>query len=101
MDEDWRNTLGSLMWPLGAGPGGCARRVQNPFCTVTIRDWNALPASIISSAESSEGNRDNSSTRQLIDTVFGDNSPTQLKTTHRHFLKIHQHICLKVIGNHR
>ena len=32
-------------------------------------------------------NRDNSSTRQLIDIVFGDNSSTQLKTTHRHFLK--------------
>ena len=48
------------------------------------------------------GNRDNSSTRQLIDTVFGDNLSTQLKTTHRHFLKtIHRHICLKVIGNHR
>ena len=47
-------------------------------------------------------NRDNSSTRQLIDTVFGDNSSTQLKTTHWHFLKtIHRHICLKVIGNHR
>ena len=47
-------------------------------------------------------NRDNSSTRQLIDTVFGDNSSTQLKTTHRHFLKtIHRHICLKVTGNHR
>ena len=37
----------------------------------------------------------NSSTRQLIDTVFGDNSSTQLKTTHRHFLKtIHRHIII-------
>ena len=39
--------------------------------------------------------QDNSSTRQLIDTVFGDNSSTQLKTTHRHFLKtIHRHIII-------
>ena len=39
--------------------------------------------------------QDNSSTIQLIDTVFGDNSPTQLKTTHRHFLKtIHRHIIM-------
>ena len=46
--------------------------------------------------------RDNSSTRQLIDTVFGDNSSTQLKTTHRLFLKtIHRHICLNIICNHR
>ena len=37
----------------------------------------------------------NSSTRQPIDTVFGDNSSTQLKTTHRHFLKtIHRHIII-------
>ena len=49
-----------------------------------------------------EGIETISSTRQLIDTVFGDNSSTQLKTTHRHFLKtIHRHFCLKVIGNHR
>ena len=41
------------------------------------------------------GEQDNSSTRQLIDTVFGDNSSTQLKTTHRHFLKtIHRHIII-------
>ena len=39
--------------------------------------------------------QDNSSTRQLIDTVFGDNSLTQLKTTHQHFLKtIHRHIII-------
>ena len=39
--------------------------------------------------------QDNSSTRQLIDTVFGDHSSTQLKTTHRHFLKtIHRHIII-------
>ena len=24
MDEDWRNTFGILMWPLGAGPGSVA-----------------------------------------------------------------------------
>ena len=42
-----------------------------------------------------DGEQDNSSTRQLIDTVFGDNSSTQLKTTHRHFLKtIHRHIIM-------
>ena len=39
--------------------------------------------------------QDNSSTRQLIDMVFGDNSSTQLKTTYRHFLKtIHRHIII-------
>ena len=39
--------------------------------------------------------QDNSSTRQLIDTVYGDNSSTQLKTTHRHFLKtINRHIII-------
>ena len=31
--------------------------------------------------------QDNSLTRQRIYMVFGDNSSTQLKTTHRHFLK--------------
>ena len=36
MDEDWRNTLRILMWPLGAGPGGVARMGQNPFCTVML-----------------------------------------------------------------
>ena len=42
-----------------------------------------------------EREQDNSSTRQLIDMVFADNSPTQLKTTHRHFLKtIHRHIIM-------
>ena len=33
MVEDWRNTFGILILPLGAGPGGGPRRVQNPFCT--------------------------------------------------------------------
>ena len=87
----WDNFVSKIPWAclpvLSAGPAREARQVRQLFhlCqTVCLR------------------NRDNSSTRQLIDTVFGDNSSTQLKTTHRHFLKtIHWHICLKVIGNHR
>ena len=60
------------------------------------------PILIVSVPELIYWNRDKSLTRQLVDLVFGDNSPTQLKTTHRHFLKtIHRHICLKVIGIHR
>ena len=29
--------------------------------------------------------QDSSPTRQFTDTVFGDSSPTELKTVHRHF----------------
>ena len=40
------------------------------------------------------GNRDSSPTRQFPDMVFGDSSPTDLKTVLRHFLKtVPRHVC--------
>ena len=61
----------------------------------TFEEISAMLAMKITTGICSMWEQDNSSTRQLIDTVFGENSPTHLKTTHRHFLKtIHRHIIM-------